>query len=85
MLHSLGRIRLDRPFETWMIEAAAPDVVQVLPLDVPVALALNNLPPSFHSDPADRIIVATARAYDLPLATRDRAIQGSGAVRLWMA
>jgi PIN domain nuclease of toxin-antitoxin system len=83
MLHSLGRVELDRPFDTWLFEAAAPDVVQIIPLDVPVVLALHELPGSFHGDPADRIIVATARAYDLPLMTRDRAIRRSRAVRLW--
>lgn len=85
MLHALGRVELDRPFETWLIESTAPDVVQVLPLDVPVVLALENLPESFHGDPADRIIVATARAFDLPLMTRDRAIRRSRAVRLFSA
>jgi PIN domain nuclease of toxin-antitoxin system len=85
MLHSLGRVELDRPFDTWLIEAAAPDVVEVIPLDVSVVLALNALPDSFHGDPADRIIGATARAYDLPLATRDRAIRRSRTVRLWSA
>jgi PIN domain nuclease of toxin-antitoxin system len=62
-----------------------PPVVQLLPLDVSVLLALNNLPSSFHGDPADRIIVATARARYLPLATRDRRIRRSRAVRLWTA
>jgi transcriptional regulator with XRE-family HTH domain len=32
------------------------------------------LPGDFHDDPADRIIVATARAFDLTVVTRDRAI-----------
>lgn len=81
----LGRVNLDRPFETWLIEATAADIVQVLPLDLLVVLALNQLPEAFHSDPADRIIVATARVYDLPLMTRDRAIRSSDAVRLWSA
>ena len=82
VLHARGRLRLDVPFDTWLMATAAPTVVQLLPLNVSVVLALNNLPP-MHNDPADRIIAATARAYDLPLATRDRAIRESGAVRLW--
>lgn len=32
------------------------------------------LPSDFHNDPADRILVATARALDLTLVTRDRPI-----------
>ena len=34
-------------------------------------------------DPADRIIVATARALDVPLLTRDKQIRSSGLVQLW--
>ena len=85
MLHARGRLELEMPFEAWLVQAAAADVVQVIPLDVTVILALNKLPRSFHGDPADRIIVATARARDLPLATRDREIRRSKTVRLWTA
>jgi len=85
MLHERGRLQLDIPFDAWLVQAAAPSVVQLIPLDIPVILALDKLPPSFHGDPADRLIVATARARDLALATRDRAIRGSRAVRLWTA
>ena len=48
-----------------------------------VVLAVDSLPASFHGDPADRLIVATARAHRLPLATRDAAIRRSRAVTLW--
>jgi len=41
------------------------------------------LPASFHGDPADRLIVATARAHVLPLATHDAAIRRSRAAKLW--
>lgn len=85
MLHARGRLHLEIPFEAWILQAAAATVVQLLPLDVAVILALNNLPRSFHGDPADRIIVATARARDLPLATRDRGIRRSRTARLWTA
>ena len=85
MLHARGRLQLEMPFEAWLVQAAAADVVQVIPLDVTVILALNKLPGSFHGDPADRIIVATARARDLLLATKDREIRRSKTVRLWTA
>jgi PIN domain nuclease of toxin-antitoxin system len=55
----------------------------VLPLDRDVVLALDGLPPGFHGDPADRLIVATARAHALPLATRDAAIRRARVTRLW--
>src|SRR5204863_3003524 len=40
-------------------------------------------PGSFHGDPADRLIVATARTHSLALATHDERIRKSRAVRLW--
>jgi PIN domain nuclease of toxin-antitoxin system len=79
------RRSLDRPFAAWLRQAAAPGVVAVLPFDVDVVLALEQLPQSFHGDPADRLIVATAHTYGLPLATHDSAIQASGVVPIWQA
>jgi PIN domain nuclease of toxin-antitoxin system len=40
------------------------------------------LPGSFHRDPADQLIVATARHDDCPLVTLDRLIRGYPHVRL---
>lgn len=55
----------------------------MLPLDVATILALDALPKGFHGDPADRIIVATARAHGVPLATRDGNIRRSRAAKIW--
>lgn len=83
MLLAKGRLSLDRPFDAWIRDATAAGVVQVLPLDVEVVIALDRLPASFHGDPADRLIVSTARAHRLPLATHDRAIRKSRTATLW--
>jgi len=83
MLASRERLRLDSPLTHWLPTAAAPEIVTVLPLDTDVILALDALPTGFHGDPADRIIVATARAHGLPLATRDSNIRRSRTVKLW--
>ncbi len=83
MLHAKGRLDLPLAFPDWLRRAAAPPVVTVLPLDVPVIAALDNLPDRLHGDPADRLIVATARAHQLPLATHDARIRRSRTVRLW--
>jgi PIN domain nuclease of toxin-antitoxin system len=56
-----------------------------VPLDTQVVLALDALPSSFHGDPADRLIVATARSRRLPLATHDATIRRSRTVTLWKA
>jgi PIN domain nuclease of toxin-antitoxin system len=39
-----------------------------------IAMAATCLPGTFHQDPADRFLVATARALDCALITRDQAI-----------
>jgi PIN domain nuclease of toxin-antitoxin system len=83
MLHAKGRLVLDRSFDVWIREAAAVGVVEVVPLDVEVVIALAHLPATFHGDPADRLIVATARAHRLPLATHDRAGRRSRLAKLW--
>ena len=81
ILHAKRRLLLDRGFDVWIRDAAA--VIQVLPLDVEVVVAVDRLPASFHGDPADRLIVATARAHRLALATHDGKIRRSRAARLW--
>ncbi|MGH8453546.1 MAG: type II toxin-antitoxin system VapC family toxin [Nevskiales bacterium] len=83
MLHAKGRIRLPLRFPDWLGRATAPNILGVLPLDTDVVIALDALPASFHGDPADRLIVATARAHGLPLATHDEQIRRSRVVRLW--
>lgn len=82
MLHSRRRLVLQLPFESWLLLATLPEVVRVIPIDASVILELDRMPP-MHGDPADRLVVATARAHDLPLATRDGRIRKSRLVRLW--
>lgn len=83
MLHAKKRLELPTPFPAWLHSAAAPPVVRVLALDVDTVVALDALPAGFHGDPADRMIVATARTHTLPLATHDRQIRRSRLVKLW--
>lgn len=85
MLAARGRLGFASPLTHWLPAAAAPESVWLLPVDVRVVLALDALPSGFHGDPADRIIVATARAHGLALATRDANIRLSRSVRLWKA
>jgi len=85
MLHAKGRLILDRAFDVWIREATAVGVIEIVPLDVEVVIALADLPVTFHGDPADRLIVATARAHRLRLATHDRAVRRSRLTTLWSA
>ncbi|MBI3067466.1 MAG: type II toxin-antitoxin system VapC family toxin [Betaproteobacteria bacterium] len=83
VLHARGRLDLPVPFAEWLARATDDRMISVLPLDVEVVLALDALPGTFHGDPADRLIVATARAHAMPLATHDSTIRKSRVVRLW--
>ena len=83
MLHAKQRLQLPLPFADWLRRATAADMLRVIPIDIDVVIALDELPGTFHGDPADRVIVATARAHALPLATHDTAIRRSRAARLW--
>ena len=48
--------------------------IQQIELTPRIAVASTKLPGEFHPDPADQIIVATAREYDCELLTVDRKI-----------
>lgn len=78
MLEAKGRIRLGKDCEAWVHEALSLAGVRLVPVDDRVALSSTRLPGNFHGDPADRLLVATARILDATLATRDAAILGYG-------
>ena len=77
MLYAKQRIELPGSFATWIRRATAPDMLTILPLNADTVIAVHDLPPTFHGDPADRMIVATCRTYDLPLVTYDDAVRKS--------
>lgn len=69
---SLGKIELNRPLDIWLRENT--DGLSMLDLPIDVVLESTRLPGSFHKDPADRFIIATARVRNLVLVTGDKAI-----------
>jgi PIN domain nuclease of toxin-antitoxin system len=74
LLESRGRLSLPIPVDAWLTTALAYPGVRVLALTPRIAVEATHLPGDFHRDPADQIIVATARTYDCPLVTVDRRI-----------
>jgi len=50
--------------------------VRLAALTPEIAIDSCLLPPSVHADPADRLLIATARDLQLPIVTRDRRILG---------
>ena len=85
MLVSHRRLFPKEPFEAWIRRMTSPDTVRLLPLDADVVVALHDLPRRFHGDPADRLIVATARVHKQVLATHDFRIRRSRLVPIWKA
>jgi PIN domain nuclease of toxin-antitoxin system len=83
MLVERGRLRLDLPLSEWLEAAAHPRSVQIVPITAAIAADVAALPASFHRDPADRIIVATARVMKLPLLSRDVRITRSRLTTRW--
>jgi len=81
MLESKGRLQLYTSCTQWVEEALAMTGLSVAPLTPTIALESNHLPGSFHGDPADRIIVATARAMGARLLTSDKNIRAYGRQR----
>ena len=79
-LHSLGRIQLSLPLRDWLEKAVAPPLVRRQDMSPAVAAESASLPDTFHRDPADRILVATARVLGATLLTQDRRIITSGLV-----
>ena len=81
-LHSLGRVRLSVPLRDWLEAAVAPPLVRLHGISPAIAAELAALPDSFHRDPADRILVATARVLGATLLTQDRRIVEAGLVNV---
>lgn len=79
-LYSLGRIELDLPLRDWLERATAPPLVRRVGILPAIAAEVAALPDDFHRDPADRIIVSTARVMGATLLTRDQRIRDAGLV-----
>lgn len=73
-LHQYQRINLPCDLSEWIKLALNYPGVRLLPLTPSIAVESTRLPGVFHRDPADQLIVATARIHDCPLVTLDSKI-----------
>lgn len=78
MLVAKGRIRLSKDCLSWVNEALRAPGLALIPLTPEIAVESSRLPGAFHGDPADRILVATARREGAILLTRDEKILAYG-------
>jgi PIN domain nuclease of toxin-antitoxin system len=68
------RLDLDRPVGEWLNSALSRPGLELLPISPEIAVESAQLPEPFHRDPADQLIVATARIRRIPLLTEDSKI-----------
>ncbi|HYE19132.1 MAG TPA: type II toxin-antitoxin system VapC family toxin [Tepidisphaeraceae bacterium] len=73
-LVSRGRLTLSTGVADWVDAALTHPNVRVVSLTPPIEVASTTLPDLEHKDPADRFLIATARALGCPLLTNDRVI-----------
>lgn len=68
----------------WIASAVTFPGVTLHPLTPEICVESTELPGAFHGDPADQLIVATARVLGAPVVTADRKIRGYAHVpTLW--
>jgi PIN domain nuclease of toxin-antitoxin system len=72
MLVKHGRVALPMNIRSWVDEALTKPGISLAPLSAEIAIESSSLPGNLHRDPADRIIVATARAWNATLLTKDQ-------------
>lgn len=68
------RLRLSMDVRAWIEKIERLPFLEFVPVDNRIAQFSVNLPEPFHADPADRMIVATARVLGATLITSDRKI-----------
>lgn len=84
MLVERERLLLSMDVSSWLAAVADIESVRFLPVDVEIAVKSVDLPGEFHKDPADRMIVATARKLAVPLVSKDDKIRAYAHVKtIW--
>lgn len=81
MLFARGRLVASLPPLEWIERALTYPGGRLIELTPRIAVDATSLPGDFHRDPADRILVATARALGCPLVSADARILGYSHVR----
>ncbi len=79
MLVSKGRLVLEQDVGEWIETALEQPGIRLMPLLPEIAVASTRLPGMIHGDPADRILVATARHLSALLVSADGLLLTYGA------
>ena len=73
--HQQGKLPLPMDLSHWL-KAAVPQNLQLLPLTAEIIVESTRLPEFPVNDPADQLIMATARVHKLTLLTSDTKLKG---------
>jgi PIN domain nuclease of toxin-antitoxin system len=71
---ALGGLSLPVGVREWLDIASGYPGIRIASLEPAIATEAYRLPGEFHKDPADRLIVATARVMNCPILTLDEKI-----------
>jgi PIN domain nuclease of toxin-antitoxin system len=74
LLLGKGRLRLSTDVLSWLRGVLARPGVRLIGLEPEIAVASTRLPCEMHPDPADRILVATARHLGATFVTADKSL-----------
>ncbi len=81
VLQSQGRLTFDIPLLQWLNRATAPPLVRIAEITPVIADETARLADWENRDPADRLIVATAKAFGAVLLTNDDRIRSFGKIQ----
>ena len=81
---SIGKWRLNRPYEEFIVIGLNQYGFQVLPILPTHTARLIGLPfPQGHRDPFDRLLVAQVLVEQIPIVSADSPLDAYGVTRLW--
>jgi len=83
MLAARGRLALAIPPSEWIARCESLPFLTFVPIDNAIALASSALPGRAPRDPADRMIIATARAIGASIVTKDERIRSYDVPTVW--
>ncbi len=75
LLVAKGRLQLTMAVEDWIVRSEALPFLNFIPVDNRIAVRSITLPGTLHSDPADRIIIASGRTLGASIVTKDEKIK----------
>ena len=78
-----GRLQIACPGDSWIRDALAMPRLELVPLTPAISFQSTILPQPVHDDPADQLIIATARDRDAVLLTKDALILNYRHVKTW--